>query len=245
MKKIILPWLLIIISVLLGSCTVNTQTAEINQSDNPNKTAEFNTKTLTSYLNTKGFDLTIIHEKKGEFLSVNPSIIKIGKENISIYEYKNNWLMEKEASKIKGDGSQIGNAIVDWIAPPRFYKKDKIITIYVGSNMEIINALNQFFSNSFAGVKLLSNEEILKVAYDSVPKASKDTIINWNKGNVEKYYTNEDHMVVNMHDGNKVNIKAINTYKVNFDNSNNDILGPIIIYIEQSSNRVLGTDLRD
>ena len=73
---------------------------------------------------------------------------------ISIYEYRSNEIMENFASKINSDGSQIGDALVDWIGPPHFYKKGNILVQYVGENKEIIKVLEKILGKQFAGIKI-------------------------------------------------------------------------------------------
>lgn len=56
-----------------------------------------------------------------------------------------------EAARISPDGGTIGNTIVDWVAPPHFYKAGKIIVLYVGSADMVIQPLIAVLGSQFAG----------------------------------------------------------------------------------------------
>jgi hypothetical protein len=45
----------------------------------------------------------------------------------------------------------IGNTMVDWIAPPYFYKKGQLIVLYVGINTSVIHILETSLGHQFAG----------------------------------------------------------------------------------------------
>ncbi|QHE52689.1 hypothetical protein [Pontibacillus sp. HMF3514] len=116
-----------------------------------NNSDTFNFSQLTEELEKVGVDFTIIeNNEKDEFLSVVPKLIKLNEDFILIYEYQTNKEMEKDASKIHGDGN-IGLARIEYISSPHFFKKGNIIVQYVGRNKVILNQLENMFGNQFAG----------------------------------------------------------------------------------------------
>jgi hypothetical protein len=78
-------------------------------------------------------------------------------ENISVYLYESSEKMEKDASRIdkEGFGYTNGNTEtqISWVSYPHFFKKDNIIVLYVGEDLEIINALKEIVGLQFAGYK--------------------------------------------------------------------------------------------
>lgn len=76
-------------------------------------------------------------------------------EHISVYLYENNEKMEEDASYIDSGGASYDNGKnsvkISWASLPHFYKKDNMIVLYVGQNVDITNALEQIVSVQFAG----------------------------------------------------------------------------------------------
>ena len=85
------------------------------------------------------------------FLSVSGQVITVNGEQIQIYEYANEDDANAEAARISADGGAVGNTMVDWIAPPHFYKKGQIIVLYVGTSTTVINILETTLGTQFAG----------------------------------------------------------------------------------------------
>lgn len=77
-------------------------------------------------------------------------------ENISVYIYKNQKRMEKDAGYVSSDGfsynSDYNNINISWVSEPHFFKRDNIIVLYVGNNKEIMNHLEKILGKQFAGV---------------------------------------------------------------------------------------------
>lgn len=96
-----------------------------------------------------------------QYIHLNDSVIIDGKQvmlydrDVIIYSYEDNEEMEKEASTINKDASEIsrsGNKILaDWSKTPHFYKKGKIIVQYVGDDEKIISDLKEIMGEQFAG----------------------------------------------------------------------------------------------
>lgn len=76
-------------------------------------------------------------------------------ENISVYIYKNNKRMVKDASYVSPDGfsykTGFKNVSISWISKPHFFKRDNIIVLYVGEDKDIINHLENLLGKQFAG----------------------------------------------------------------------------------------------
>jgi hypothetical protein len=85
------------------------------------------------------------------FFSVTGQSITVNGEPVQIYEYANEDDANADAARISPDGGTIGNTMVDWIAPPHFYKKGQIIVLYVGSNTTVMNILKTTLGTQFAG----------------------------------------------------------------------------------------------
>ncbi len=85
------------------------------------------------------------------FFSVTGQVITVNSEQVQIYEYANEDGANADAARISPDGGTIGNAMVDWIAPPHFYKQGKLIVLYVGTSTSVMHVLKGILGPQFAG----------------------------------------------------------------------------------------------
>jgi hypothetical protein len=80
----------------------------------------------------------------------------------------------------------------------------------------------------------------IKLAYNSVEPLAQKTIKNWKKARVEEYIPTENIEVINEKENKLINIKGIETLQVTFKTSDNGALGPITVFIEKDTKKVLG-----
>lgn len=88
-----------------------------------------------------------------------------------------------------------------------------------------------------------SNKYIRENAYNYLDYRTKSAIINWESADVQKIKFEEEYFIANK-ENTPVNIQNKETYIVTFT-TNDDILGPIIVYIDQDDSSVLGIDYRE
>ncbi len=104
-----------------------------------NNSMDLQTTKLTSSQNTTKFVTLTIDQN----------------DKIKISDYESNNKMEEFAEMISKDGSSITNGDfslnIDWVYPPHYYKKDKIIVFYTGINSKIKRSLEQLMGEPFAG----------------------------------------------------------------------------------------------
>ena len=84
-------------------------------------------------------------------LSVTGYLIKVNGEDVQVYEYADEDAANTEASHISPDGGTIGTTMVDWVAPPHFFKKGRIIVLYVGTTPSVLQVLRMNLGPQFAG----------------------------------------------------------------------------------------------
>ncbi len=87
------------------------------------------------------------------FFSVKGQVIRVNGADVQVFEYADEAAARSDAEKVGPDGYEIGTAIVDWIAPPHFYRKGWIIVLYVGGDAAIKQALEVVLGAQFAGGK--------------------------------------------------------------------------------------------
>jgi hypothetical protein len=93
------------------------------------------------------------------FLHGSPHHLLVNGQDVWMYEYPAPALAEVDASGISADGSTFhtgiglfGSAVVvDFVAPPHFYKTGRVIALYVGNDVGMLRLLRQVFGPPFAG----------------------------------------------------------------------------------------------
>lgn len=85
------------------------------------------------------------------FFSVQAKQLTINGDDVHVFEYATEMIATSEASTVAAAGTPIGTTQVTWISPPRFYKRDRFILLYVGTTIEVVRALDAVFGEPFAG----------------------------------------------------------------------------------------------
>jgi len=71
--------------------------------------------------------------------------------DLQLFEYASASAASADAHQIRADGSGTATAIVDWVAPPHFYVKGRVLVIYVGSDPAMLSLLQSLLGPQFAG----------------------------------------------------------------------------------------------
>jgi hypothetical protein len=109
--------------------------------------------TFISALREKGYSVEELKEQQTspnghQLLSVQPKVIKVDGENVSIYEFTDSDTAKSQSQTISSDGSMFGGGgIIEWKAPPHFYLQGRIIVGYIGSNQGLLNNLVKIIGN--------------------------------------------------------------------------------------------------
>lgn len=110
---------------------------------------------LVKNLQSKGYTIDAEDVEKSILSGERKWLTIDGSENISVYLYGSNAEMEKDASYLADDGFSYNNGKndvqIEWVSYPHFYKSENMIVLYVGENLEIIQALEEFMGPQFTG----------------------------------------------------------------------------------------------
>ena len=85
------------------------------------------------------------------FFSVIGTAVDLNGESVQVFEYDSAETMESDAILIDADGGTIGTSMVSWMATPHFFKKGRILVLYVGDNTETLELLESVLGAQFAG----------------------------------------------------------------------------------------------
>jgi hypothetical protein len=93
------------------------------------------------------------------FLHGSPHHLLVNGQDVWVFEYAAPALADLDAASMSPDGSTFHTGIgpfgatvmVDYVAPPHFYKTGRVIAYYVGRDAETLRLLRQTFGPPFAG----------------------------------------------------------------------------------------------
>ena len=85
------------------------------------------------------------------FFSVNGKMLKVRGEDVQVFEYSDATAAEAQATLVSPSGSAVGTTKIHWVGPPHFYKKGKLLVLYVGDYDQVLKALEAALGRQFAG----------------------------------------------------------------------------------------------
>ena len=106
---------------------------------------------LVDNLRAAGATVNPVGEVEQPFFSVKGLVVKVNDNDVQVFEYSDANAAENEAKSISPDGSSVGTSMPFWVAPPHFYKVEKLIVLYVGENKDTIGILDSVLGPQFAG----------------------------------------------------------------------------------------------
>ena len=87
------------------------------------------------------------------FFEPHGQVLTVNGEDVQAFEFANAEEADTVAETVSRDGRSIGTNMIGWVAPPHFYKAGKLIVIYIGSDSDVINALQEALGSQFAGAE--------------------------------------------------------------------------------------------
>lgn len=109
-------------------------------------------------LQTADFTPELKEKIEVPYFTPKGQVMNLLKGKIQVFEYASNLQAKTEAGYVSPDGyiisrPQQGTTEVTWNAPPHFYRKGRIIVIYIGDNKEELSVLETIMGTEFAGAK--------------------------------------------------------------------------------------------
>jgi hypothetical protein len=84
------------------------------------------------------------------FFSVGPRRIVVNGADVQVFEYANATRANSDASRISPTGTPIGQSQISWMDTPNFYKRDRLIVLYVGHSPDVMKPLEAILGAPFA-----------------------------------------------------------------------------------------------
>jgi hypothetical protein len=137
--------------MLVTACTVTTQGPEATVTAIP--TVEVPTIVwhgneiggyveLVDALRAAGATVDPAGEVNQPFFSAVGQAISVDGGDVQVFEYPDATAAEGEAALISPDASTVGTSMVTWVADPHFYALNRVIVLYVGDDVAIVEVLN-------------------------------------------------------------------------------------------------------
>jgi len=104
---------------------------------------------LVARLQSEGATVEPAGDLTQPFFSVDGKVLRVNGHDVQVFEYPTAAAAESETAQVLSDGSVIGTTMVDWVAPPHFYRTGKLVAIYVGDDAGML--LEQVLGEQFAG----------------------------------------------------------------------------------------------
>lgn len=85
------------------------------------------------------------------FLSIQGQFVSIDGNDVQTFEYANETAVKAAAAKISSDGSTVGDTRIGWVEPPHFFRKGKLLVLYVGADRKVRESLESVLGPQIAG----------------------------------------------------------------------------------------------
>lgn len=85
------------------------------------------------------------------FFPVPGKVVKINGQDVQVFVFADEAAAQAAAATVPPNGSTFATMIVDWMAPPHFYQRGRIVALYVGTDAATIQLLTALLGQQFAG----------------------------------------------------------------------------------------------
>ena len=106
---------------------------------------------LIKSLRASGAGATAVGEVDQPFFSITGMMIKVHAEDVQVFQYADAAAADADAAPISRDGRAVGTRNIHWIGSPHFYKKERLLVLYVGDNDKVLRSLEAALGQQFAG----------------------------------------------------------------------------------------------
>ena len=114
------------------------------------------TASLTQALRDGGATVTatgVMPRGSFPFFDVAAQGFVVNGEIVHVFEYSTAANAATDQAKVAESGTPVGNVQITWIEPPRFYRNDRIIVLYVGRSDDVARRLEMILGRPFAGAR--------------------------------------------------------------------------------------------
>lgn len=114
-------------------------------------TAGTNSASVVAALRDAGLEVRDAGTVEQPFFGVPAHVYVVDGRDLQLYEFAAADDAERAAAQVAPSGSPIGTSMVTWMAPPHFFRKDRLIANYIGTSERVLAELQRLFGPQFAG----------------------------------------------------------------------------------------------
>jgi hypothetical protein len=85
------------------------------------------------------------------FFPVSAHVYRVDGDDLQVYEFATPAEAEAAAAQVSPNGGAIGTTMMHWMAPPHFFRKDRLIVNYLGNSPKVMGELQRLLGAQFAG----------------------------------------------------------------------------------------------
>jgi hypothetical protein len=108
-------------------------------------------KSLLADLRAKGLRAESAGKIVQPFFTVAGRVIQVNGQDLQVFQYPDAARTNAQAALVSPDGLSVATTKVHWLAPPRFYKRGKLLVIYLGDDGDVLKILEAALGPHFAG----------------------------------------------------------------------------------------------
>jgi hypothetical protein len=116
-------------------------------------------KSFAEYLRRSGFTVKQEEDVEVLFFSVKGRTLLVNNDTVQVFEFKKAAVADAEAARISPDGRNVEmpedgvKSVSDlfWIATPHFYKRGRLIALYLGDDSVLKTTIEAALGPQFAG----------------------------------------------------------------------------------------------
>lgn len=147
--KLVLPSVIVIFASSVAACAEGPPAQPQSASASSGQVVDY--LSLIYRLRALGAHVESNGEVDQPFFSAKGQAITVDGEDIQVFQYDDPATADAEAALVSPDGSAVGTSKPHWIASPHFFKKDKLLVLYVGDNGALLKLLEAALGRPFAG----------------------------------------------------------------------------------------------
>lgn len=110
-----------------------------------------NQSTIADELRAAGLTVRDAGTVQQPFFRVPAHVLVVNDEDLQLYEFASAADAEAAAATVGPTGSTIGTSQMSWMAPPHWFRKDRTLANFLGSNPKTLAELERIFGKQFAG----------------------------------------------------------------------------------------------
>lgn len=106
---------------------------------------------LVDALRATGATVEPVEGLQQPFFDPLAQVVEVNGERVQIFEFSDEEAAVAAAETVSPGGSSIGTTMLTWQDTPHFYRVDRLIVLYVGSDEDMLTLLQQAVGEPFAG----------------------------------------------------------------------------------------------